>query len=63
MHEAPDRFSVFHYRAGRIVAIEAVNSPVDYMTGRKLLASGTSPAPEDVENASLDLRHFASAAS
>jgi 3-phenylpropionate/trans-cinnamate dioxygenase ferredoxin reductase subunit len=62
MHDAPDKFSVFHYRAGRVVAIEAVNSPVDYMTGRKLLVSGTSPAPEDVENTSLDLRHFVSSA-
>jgi 3-phenylpropionate/trans-cinnamate dioxygenase ferredoxin reductase component len=58
VQEAADKFSVFHYRAGRLVAIEAVNCPVEYMTARKLLALGVTPAPQDVENASLDLRHL-----
>ena len=58
--EADDKFSVFHYRAGRLVALEAVNSPADYMTGRKLLALGISPSPEEIENAELDLRQIVS---
>lgn len=36
---ASRKFSVFHLRAGRIAAVEAVNSPADYMTGKKLIAA------------------------
>jgi 3-phenylpropionate/trans-cinnamate dioxygenase ferredoxin reductase subunit len=33
-------FAVFHLRAGRLLAVEAVNSPRDFMACRKLIAVG-----------------------
>lgn len=38
-----NRFSVFHYRQGRLAGIETVNRPADHMLGRKMMAAGFSP--------------------
>jgi 3-phenylpropionate/trans-cinnamate dioxygenase ferredoxin reductase subunit len=43
-----NRFSVFHYLAGRLICIESVNRPADHMLGRKMLAAGFSPDPESL---------------
>ena len=42
---ADNRFSVYHYAADRLIAIESVNRPADHMLGRKMLGAGFSPAP------------------
>ncbi len=49
---AQNRFSVFYFRAGRLIAIDSVNRPADHMRGRKLLAGPDHVAPADIE------RHF-----
>ena len=42
---ATGSFAVLHYRAGELVAVDAVNSPADYLVVRKALATGrTLPA-------------------
>ncbi|HET7791812.1 MAG TPA: oxidoreductase C-terminal domain-containing protein, partial [Rhizobacter sp.] len=38
-------FSVLHYVGDRLVCVESVNAPLDHMAARKLLETGTSPAP------------------
>lgn len=40
-----NRFSVFHYRDGRLLGIESVNRPADHMLGRKMMGVGFSPEP------------------
>ncbi|MBQ0826011.1 NAD(P)/FAD-dependent oxidoreductase [Streptomyces tagetis] len=37
-----ERFSVLYYRQGELLAIDAVNSPADYMAVRKALTQGTN---------------------
>lgn len=49
-----NRFSVFYFRAGRLIAIDSLNRPADHMRGRKLLAAGAAP----VSPAEIDA-HFA----
>ena len=39
---AARKFAVFHLRAGRVGAVEAVNAAPEYIVGRKLIAEGTS---------------------
>jgi 3-phenylpropionate/trans-cinnamate dioxygenase ferredoxin reductase component len=40
-----ERFSALYYRAGELVAVDAVNAPADYLVVRKALATGaTVPA-------------------
>lgn len=48
-------FSVFHYRAGRLVAVDSVNDAKVHLLARKLLEAGVSPAPEQAADAGFDL--------
>jgi 3-phenylpropionate/trans-cinnamate dioxygenase ferredoxin reductase component len=41
-----ERFSVLYYRAGRLLAVHAVNSPRDYLAVRRALAAGQEIPPE-----------------
>lgn len=50
------KFSVCHFREGRLMAIDSVNRPADHMAGRKLLASGTQLTPEQAADMSVDLK-------
>jgi 3-phenylpropionate/trans-cinnamate dioxygenase ferredoxin reductase subunit len=45
-----EQFSVLYYRAGRLLAADAVNSPADYMAVRKALSTGaTLPADQAID--------------
>ncbi len=48
-----NRFSIFHYSGARLIAIETVNRPADHMLGRKMLAAGFSPTPEQAAGGEL----------
>jgi 3-phenylpropionate/trans-cinnamate dioxygenase ferredoxin reductase subunit len=49
-------FSVFHFKEGRLAAIDSVNRPADHMVGRRLIGAGISPAPEVVADEMTDLK-------
>lgn len=51
-----DRFSLFHYRNDRLIAVESVNRPAEHMLARKLLAAELHPAPAMAADPSADLR-------
>lgn len=48
-----NKFSVFHYRGGRLAGIESVNRPADHMLGRKMMGVGFSPDAEAVSGGDL----------
>lgn len=48
-------FSVWHYRHGRLVAVDAVNHAKDHLLSRKLLDAGITPTPEQVADTGFDL--------
>ena len=48
-------FSVFQYRAGRLVAVDSVNAAKDHLTARKLLEAGVSPTPEQAADLGFNL--------
>jgi 3-phenylpropionate/trans-cinnamate dioxygenase ferredoxin reductase subunit len=48
-------FSVWHYRRGNLVAVDAVNAARDHLLSRKLLEARVSPAPEQVADTAFDL--------
>ncbi|MEC4017659.1 NAD(P)/FAD-dependent oxidoreductase [Streptomyces sp. H27-D2] len=50
------RFSVFCFRAGRLIGVESVNRPADHGIARRLLASGTDLSPHDVARPGFDLK-------
>lgn len=53
---ADRKFSVFCYRAGKIVGVESVNRPSDHIFGRKLLARGMNATPSQVVDPHFDLK-------
>lgn len=48
-------FSVYHFKAGRLVAADSVNAPKDHLQARKLLDAGVSPTPEQAADLGFDL--------
>ena len=50
------KFSVFHFRAEKLVSVDSINRPADHLAARKLLSSGAALNPEQASDESLDLR-------
>lgn len=57
--EREDAVSHWYYAGRRFIAIDAMNDPRAYMTGRRLLAAGASPDPAHLSAA--DLKSLAAA--
>jgi 3-phenylpropionate/trans-cinnamate dioxygenase ferredoxin reductase subunit len=49
-------YSVFHYRQGRLVAVDSINRPGDQMAARRLIAAGISPTPGQAADSSFDIK-------
>jgi 3-phenylpropionate/trans-cinnamate dioxygenase ferredoxin reductase subunit len=54
-------FSVYHFRAGRLIAVDSVNSAKDHLQARKLMDAGVSPTPEQAADTGFDLNSLLSA--
>lgn len=48
-------FSVYHFRADKLIAVDSVNAAKDHLQARKLLDAGLSPAPEQAADLGFDL--------
>jgi 3-phenylpropionate/trans-cinnamate dioxygenase ferredoxin reductase subunit len=53
------KFAVFHLRDGKLAAVEAVNAAVEYMVGRKLIASGAAVDSARLADLSVPMKSFA----
>ncbi|MCI0995638.1 NAD(P)/FAD-dependent oxidoreductase [Pseudomonas corrugata] len=51
--------SVFCFKAGRLIAVESVNRPVDHIAARRLLSARVAITPEQASDLTLDLRQLA----
>ncbi len=52
------KFSVFHFRAGKLCSVDSVNRPADHLVARKLLGAKTSPSPHQASDESVDLKNI-----
>jgi len=48
-------FSVYHFRAGRLIAVDSVNAAKDHLMARKLMDAGVLPTPAQAGDAGFDL--------
>ncbi|PRD69100.1 pyridine nucleotide-disulfide oxidoreductase [Malikia spinosa] len=48
-------FSIYHFRAGKLIAVDSVNAAKDHLQARKLLDAGLSPSPEQAADLGFDL--------
>jgi 3-phenylpropionate/trans-cinnamate dioxygenase ferredoxin reductase subunit len=53
---ATGKFSVFHFRAGKLCSVDSVNRPADHQAARKLFNSGTSLTPLQASDETVDLK-------
>jgi len=53
------RFSVFCFRAGRLIGVESVNQTADHVVARRLLAGDPRLTPEQAADEGYDLRAHA----
>jgi len=53
---ASQSFSVFYFRAGRLIAADSVNRMQDHMLARQLIAQGARPDPQRMADESIGLR-------
>ena len=53
---AAGRFSVFRYRADRLVAVESINRPADHVAARHVLAGDDLPNPLQVANPEFTIK-------
>ncbi|WP_296168613.1 FAD-dependent oxidoreductase [uncultured Brevundimonas sp.] len=52
----PSGFAVFHLAGDRIVSVEAVNAPAEFMAGRQLIARGTPVDAEKLADTSVSMK-------
>lgn len=52
----PGGQSVWYYAGDRLLAVDAMNDPKAYMTGKRWLEAGVSPDPSRIRDAATDLR-------
>ena len=57
------KLSVFYFRAGKFIAVDSINRPMDHMIGRKLLSGGVHLSAEQAADESFDLKALARSAS
>lgn len=48
-------FSIYHFRAGKLIAVDSINAAKDHLQARKLLDAGISPRPEQAGDLGFDL--------
>jgi 3-phenylpropionate/trans-cinnamate dioxygenase ferredoxin reductase subunit len=48
-------FAVFYLRAGRLIAVDSINRPRDFMFGKKLIAAGFRTSPAQLIDPAADL--------
>jgi 3-phenylpropionate/trans-cinnamate dioxygenase ferredoxin reductase subunit len=54
--DKPGSVSHWYYRGTKLLAVDAMNAPRDYMVGKRLIEAGKSPAPDDVASTEIVLK-------
>ena len=52
------KFSVFYLREGRLIAMDAINSPAEFMVSKKLVTAKCTPDRERLANPDVSIKEF-----
>jgi 3-phenylpropionate/trans-cinnamate dioxygenase ferredoxin reductase subunit len=52
------RFALFHLQQGRVVAVEAVNAPPEFMAGKLLIEKGTPVDPDRLADTAIPMKEI-----
>lgn len=56
---ASRKFAVFYQRNGVVIAADAINSPPEFLTAKKLIMAGAQVAPERLADTSISMKEIA----
>ncbi len=56
------KFAVFYLRNGKLIAVDAINSPPEFLASKKLIMTGARLAPETLSDTSKSMKEIAAAA-
>ena len=56
------KFAVFYLQNGKLIAVDAVNSPPEFLASKKLIISGARLAPDTLSDTSQSMKEIAAAA-
>ncbi len=56
------KFAVFYLRNGKLIAVDAVNSPPEFLASKKLIMTGACLAPETLSDTSTSMKEIAASA-
>lgn len=51
----PERFSVYYFKEGKLIAVDSLNRPADHLNARKLLTAGITPTKQQVGDFDFNL--------
>jgi 3-phenylpropionate/trans-cinnamate dioxygenase ferredoxin reductase subunit len=54
---------VFYLKEGRVIAVDAVNSPPEFVVGKKLVAAKAKVAPGELVDKSISMKDIGARAS
>src|SRR5690606_17147856 len=55
-------FAVFHLKGDRIVCVEAVNAPAEFMAGRQMIGRGAAVEPDRLADPTVSMKAVAAGA-
>ncbi|MCR9080446.1 MAG: FAD-dependent oxidoreductase [Hyphomonadaceae bacterium] len=56
------KFAVFYLQNGKLIAVDAINSPPEFLASKKLIMTGARLAPETLSDTSQSMKEIAAAA-
>lgn len=59
---ADRKFAVFYLQKGKLIAVDAINSPPEFLASKKLIMTGARLAPETLSDTSQSMKDIAAAA-
>ena len=57
---AEHKFAVFYLQKGRLLAVDALNSPAEFMVAKKLVAAKASPDPQQLADVTISIKDLLS---
>ena len=59
---ADRKFALFYFQGARLLAVDAINSPGEYLGAKMMIQDAKSPDPAQLENLALPMKEIAAAA-
>lgn len=56
------KFAAFYLKNGKLIAVDAVNSPPEFLASKKLVMAGAKLAPDTLKNTSINMKDIVAAA-